>query len=244
MSFTPDNFRAEPAAAAAAAVASVGKRARSIERFLATLIVLIVATPAFQSVSWGPIADAALMTVVLFTGLLAVGGRDRVIGVAAGMLVPAVFGVWVKGLRHDLLAHAFGAASATLFVAFVAQRLLRFVLTSPSVTREVLCAAIAAYLSFGLCWAFAFALDSKLNPNAFVTAGGRPMPEIASDAVYLSFATLSTLGLPDVVPHGGFARMLAITEALGGMFYMTLLIARLVSVSSAAKATPREGNQS
>jgi hypothetical protein len=50
--------------------------------------------------------------------------------------------------------------------------------------------------------------------------------------LYFSFITLSTVGYGDIVPVSEVARMLAIVEAMFGMFYMTLLIARLVSLYS------------
>ena len=52
------------------------------------------------------------------------------------------------------------------------------------------------------------------------------------NALYFSFTTLSTVGFGDIVPVSGAARMLAIVEAVFGMFYVTLLIARLVSLYS------------
>jgi Ion channel len=50
------------------------------------------------------------------------------------------------------------------------------------------------------------------------------------NALYFSFITLSTVGFGDIVPVSSMARMLAITEAVFGMFYVTLMIARLVSL--------------
>ena len=44
--------------------------------------------------------------------------------------------------------------------------------------------------------------------------------------------TLSTVGYGDIIPVSEVARMLAIVEAIFGMFYMALLIARLVSLYS------------
>ena len=50
------------------------------------------------------------------------------------------------------------------------------------------------------------------------------------NALYFSFTTLSTVGYGDIIPVSGVARMLAMVEAVFGMFYVTLLIARLVSL--------------
>jgi voltage-gated potassium channel len=56
--------------------------------------------------------------------------------------------------------------------------------------------------------------------------------------LYFSFTTLSTVGYGDILPVSSVARMLAMVEAMFGMFYVTLLIARLVSLYSSK--TPLE----
>jgi hypothetical protein len=47
---------------------------------------------------------------------------------------------------------------------------------------------------------------------------------------------LNILGYGDIIPLSGVARMLAMVEAVFGMFYVTLLIARLVSLYSSKSA--------
>ncbi len=54
-------------------------------------------------------------------------------------------------------------------------------------------------------------------------------------ALYFSFITLSTIGYGDITVSK-LARMLAIVEAVTGMFYVSLLIARLVSLYSSNRA--------
>jgi hypothetical protein len=45
------------------------------------------------------------------------------------------------------------------------------------------------------------------------------------DALYFSFGTLTTVDYGDIVPRSRVARMLAITEAATGVFYIAILIA-------------------
>jgi voltage-gated potassium channel len=48
--------------------------------------------------------------------------------------------------------------------------------------------------------------------------------------VYFSFVTLATLGYGDITPKTEFAQRLAITEAMVGQFYGSLVVAYLLSV--------------
>ena len=63
------------------------------------------------------------------------------------------------------------------------------------------------------------------------------MRDFRFNSIYFSFATLSTIGYGDISPVAGVARMLAVAEAVVGMFYVTMLIARLVSLYSAGDST-------
>ena len=58
----------------------------------------------------------------------------------------------------------------------------------------------------------------------------QPRPLVGFESLYFSFSTLSTIGYGDFVPVCNEARLLAMTEAVSGVFYMTVLIARLVSL--------------
>jgi len=124
------------------------------------------------------------------------------------------------------------------FFGFVVLQLLLFIIRPPRVDSEGLCAGITIYLMLGLFWSLAYSLIDWLAPDSFVfnavPTSGRSMQGF--QALYFSFITLSTIGYGDIVPVSKLARMLAIVEAVTGMFYVTLLIARLVSLYSANQA--------
>jgi voltage-gated potassium channel Kch len=47
--------------------------------------------------------------------------------------------------------------------------------------------------------------------------------------LYLSLATLTTLGYGDIVPATPIARMVAALEAVAGVLYIAITVARLVA---------------
>ena len=47
----------------------------------------------------------------------------------------------------------------------------------------------------------------------------------------LSFTTLTSVGLSDVLPVQAHARSLAMVEMVAGVFYVALVVARLVSLA-------------
>jgi hypothetical protein len=205
----------------------------SSRHFLAVLVVMFLASPFLDDVYRRyPAVSAAIITVVLLSAALAVGDRRR-IKIWAGLLGgPAILVTWLHRWFPDNVPEEYGFALAVLFAAFVAIRLFRFVLAARKVDGEVLSAAVATYLMLALLWSFAYMLIGKANPGAFAftvgPASGRSMEGFTS--LYFSLTTLSTVGYGDIVPVSNVARLLSTIEAVAGMFFVTLLIARLVSV--------------
>jgi len=125
-----------------------------------------------------------------------------------------------------------------VLLAFVIGHLLHFILRAPVVNMEVLCGSIAAYLMLGLMWTVAYWLVDQLTPGgAFsfnTNRGAQSMNGFTG--FYFSFITVSTVGYGDITPVSRAARWLAAMEAMTGLLYVAVLIARLVSIYSSAKS--------
>ena len=68
-----------------------------------------------------------------------------------------------------------------------------------------------------------------LSPGSFTNVG--PMETITSNQfLYYSLTTITTLGYGDITPATPFARIWSTMEAVTGVFYMAVLVARLVSL--------------
>jgi hypothetical protein len=203
--------------------------------FLSALILLIVTGPFIDRLEYGILIESVLITIVLFSALLAIGGRRRTLVLGSVLVIPALAGKWVNYFRPDLAPPEIFLGSAALFTGYVVLHLFNFILRAPRVNMEVLCTAVANYLMLGLLWSFGYSLVAGVNPEAFVvtygdTSAGHVMNGVNS--MYFSFATLCTVGYGDIVPVSSVARMLAVLEAIVGLFYMTMLVARLVTLYS------------
>jgi hypothetical protein len=207
----------------------------SLGSFLGVLILNILISPFVERLQSGGLIETLLMTLVLLFAVLSIAGGWRAL-VGVVLVAPAALGEWLNYLRPEMSIYVMTRVAGLLFIGFVVIQLLRFIFYAPRVDSEVLCAAVAGYLLSGLAWSLAYSLLSRLDPNSFVfTLGPKSMNVFTG--LYFSFVTLSTVGYGDIVPVSSVARMLAIVEAMFGMFYMTLLIARLVSLYS-SKSSP------
>jgi Ion channel len=211
----------------------------SVAYCLAALVLIFVAAPFIEHFHGGEHIEAGLMTLVFLSAALAVGERRKTLAWAVVLVTPTVVGKWLNHLWPDLLPFWVFVGAGLLFVAFVVVHLLRFILRARWVNSEILCAGVATYLMLGWFWAFAYMLVNQLVPDSFVftvgPAAARSMEGFRS--LYFSYSTLTTVGYGDIIPVSSGGRMLAMTESIAGLFYVTLLIARLVALYYSKSAT-------
>jgi hypothetical protein len=208
----------------------------STVELLIALVLLFVFFPFVEEVKGGDIIVSILLSLVLLSAVLAVADRKGVFFIALVLAIPAIGGRWINHFRPDLAPPPVFLVAGLALIAFVVANLLRFVLRAPSVNTEVLCASISAYLMLGLLWTVAYWLVAQVTPNAFSFNTGPKETMSGFNAFYFSFITLSTVGYGDITPVSRIARWLAATEAMTGLLYVTVLIARLVSLYSTPKS--------
>jgi len=179
-----------------------------------------------------------LTAVVFLAVICGTAERKRTIGLLAVFtLVWLVLSVATPGsglfagpsAGQSLLAPLFfmGLLAAIFFL------LARWMVRAVHINAEVLCAAVCGYLLLGILWTGLYAAVETVRalthrPDAFVSS---TTPKIAvGDWLYFSYTTLTTTGYGDIVPRGAEARMLAVLEAMTGLFYNTIVIARFVGL--------------
>ena len=210
----------------------------STVQLLIALALFFISAPFVEEIEGGELIVSGLFSLVLLAGVVAVANRKRVLVIAIVLAIPAIVGRWINHFRPDLIPPAVFLVAGLILIAFVVGNLLRFVLRAPSVNTEVLCASISAYLMLGLMWTMAYWLVDQLTPGgAFsfnTNAGTRSINGF--NGFYFSFITLSTVGFGDITPVSRMARWLAAMEAMTGLLYVAVLIARLVSMYSTPKS--------
>jgi hypothetical protein len=206
----------------------------SAVQLLGSLVLLFAAAPFIEDIPGGDLVEAVLVSLVMVLGVLAVGGRRRVLVFALLLVVPTLAAKWGNHVRPNLVPPEIHLALSMSFFGFMIVQLLRYILRAPRVDANVLCAGVSGYLLLGLLWVPAFVLAARISPAAFaISAGSGSVSEMNGfNAFYFSFSTLTTVGYGDITPVSRVARMLAVMEAITGVFYMALLISRLVSAYS------------
>lgn len=197
--------------------------------FLLLAILLMFALRPFLE----PFVRISLLTDVFFslvmlTGILAIGYRKRDYVLSFSTAIPALFLSWTAELFHVPAVKLPAGIFAALFFALALTLLLSHVNKQREVTRDVVMGAVCAYFLIGIIWAYIYSFLEKASPGAFSLPGGMiPSPV---NFIYYSFITLTTVGYGDILPVSSPARSLAVLEALLGQMYLAVTLARLVAV--------------
>jgi len=204
------------------------------------LILLFVSLPFIEIMPYGDHIEAALLTLVLASGVLAVGRSRRTLVWAVMLVVPAIIAKWLS--HFELIPKGFYFVFGLLFLIFLIGQFLHFILRAPQVNAEVMYAGISVYLLLGLSWTFAYLFVGWLVPGAFAFSTGPAASQTMTDfnAYYFSFVTLTTVGYGDITPVSNGARALAAMEAMTGTLYVAVLISRLVALYSSQGSRLRE----
>lgn len=216
-------------------LANIGVHRFSALQFLLSLVLLLITAPFVQEMQNGDLILAILGIVVLSSAILVVGGR-RPTRIAAFILVtPVIAARVVQHYWPGLLPPGTVSGTSFVFVAFVTVYLLRYVLIAPRINSDVLYAGLSGYMLLALLWGLAYALVDQWSPGSVrVPATSAPQQTLESfDALYFSFITLNTVGYGDIVPVTKTTKMLTMLQSTTGLFYMTVLVARLVSLYTA-----------
>ena len=115
------------------------------------------------------------------------------------------------------------------FFGYVSVALFSFLEKACPINRAKLDACLGLYLILAMFYYAIFNLMQEIYPGSFMEGAPTPIQASRHSLLYFSVATLTTVGYGDVVAASRPARMIASLEAVTGVFYVAITVARLVS---------------
>lgn len=119
--------------------------------------------------------------------------------------------------------------SVTIFLVYALAR-------AHVVNQATIYAAMCAYLMIAHGWTYIYLFIESLSPGSFMLSSSVHALPAVTDMIlvreleYLSYITITTLGFGDVLPLTPVARAFVSLEAVVGQLYLTIVLARLVSM--------------
>jgi hypothetical protein len=173
--------------------------------------------------------------VLVFTAVAAVRRTPALGWVAVLLGVPAMAFAVLEAVEPstDWIVLVSAALHAPFYL-FVSYAMLRYLFHDDRVTRDELYATAAAFTVVAWGFAYVYAGIQVLVPGSFTGVGGGD-ERTWFELLYVSFAQLTSVGLSDVVPVEPHARSVAMLEQVAGVFYIALVVARMVGLTVVRK---------
>lgn len=168
---------------------------------------------------------------VLGLVLLAVRSSPAHTWVAVLLGVPATCLLLIQAVTADDELLPYSSAFEAVLYFYAAGALIAYMLADHEITRDELFAVGATFTLVAWAFAYTFTVCQAIDPGSFTAAidptGDRSWMEL----LFLSFTTLTSTGLSDVVPVQPYARSLVMIEQLAGVAYIVMLVSRLIALT-------------
>ncbi len=198
-------------------------------------LLTVLAYPFLESSAAGRAVLSVAQMVVVLVAVWAVRSTTALGWVAALLGGPAVvLGVVEATVTDADWVVVTSAAFHVPFYLFTSYAMLRYLFHDDVVTRDELFATGAAFTVVAWAFTYVYAACQAIAPGSFAGAAGTD-ERTWFELLYLSFSTLTSVGLSDVVPVLPHARSLVMLEMVAGVFYVALVVARLVGIVAARR---------
>ena len=170
------------------------------------------------------------MALIIMLGVL-LGARLSVSKKIVIRVVLPLSGLWIlarlaEGFSngqhfYNLVSHSVGLTLSCAILWALSDRL-----RTSQVTSSVIAEAIISYLIIAVSFSQLYWILNELVVDSFnqkVTAAN------STEFLYFSMITLTSVGYGGIVPVNPFVRLVAALESMTGIFYVAIVVARLVS---------------
>jgi len=198
------------------------------------LAVQLVAVLVYPFLEEGAVARALFSVfgiAILGLVVLAVRRTPALTWVALLLGAPATVLLLIQAATDssDLLPYS-SALEAVLYF-YAAGALIAYMLEDHEISRDELYAVGATFTLVAWAFAYTYTVVQAIYPHSFTAAVDPEAQRSWMELLFLSFTTLTSTGLSDVVPIKPFARAVCMIEQLGGLAYVAVLVSRLVGLT-------------
>jgi hypothetical protein len=157
-------------------------------------------------------------------------------GLALG--IPATVLLLIQAITGEDALLPYSSALEAVLYFYAAGALIAYMLEDHEITRDELFAVGATFTLVAWGFAYAFTVVQAIEPGSFTAAVDPSDDRSWVELLFLSFTTLTSTGLSDVVPVKPFARSLVMVEQLAGLAYVAMVVSRLVALTVLRRPDP------
>jgi hypothetical protein len=198
---------------------------------LAAQLAAVLVYPFLEGSGAGRAVFSVLGIAILGLVLLAVRSTPAHTWVAVLLGVPATVLLLIQAITGDEALFPYSSALEAVLYFYAAGALIFYMLADHEVTRDELFAVGATFTLVAWAFAYAYVVCQAAAPESFTAALDPDADRTWMELLFLSFTTLSSTGLSDVVPIEPFARSMVMIEQVAGVGYVAMIVSRLVGLT-------------
>jgi hypothetical protein len=198
---------------------------------LAAQLSAVLLYPFMENSGAGRALFSVFGILILGLVLLAVRSSPAHNSVALVLGLPATGLLLVQAITGDDDLLPYSSAFEAVLYFYAAGALIAYMLEDHEITRDELFAVGATFTLVAWAFAYTYTVCQAIEPQSFTAAIDPASDRSWMELLFLSFTTLSSTGLSDVVPVKPFARGLSMIEQLAGLTYVAMLVSRLVGLT-------------
>jgi hypothetical protein len=191
----------------------------------------ILVYPFLEGGAVGRALFSVLGVLILGLVLLAVRGSPAHIWVGIVLGVPATILLLIQAVTQSDELLPWSSAFEAVLYFYAAGALIAYMLADREITRDELWAVAATFTLVAWGFAYTYVVCQAVAPESFIAAVDAKGDRTWMEFLFLSFSTLSSTGLSDVIPVKPFARALSMVEMLAGLTYVAMVVSRLVALT-------------
>ncbi len=169
---------------------------------------------------------------IAFLGLvvLAVHSTPGLTWVGVLLGIPATVLLLIQAVTGDDGLLPYSSALEALLYFYAAGALIAYMTADHIITRDELFAIGATFTLVAWAFAYSYTVCQAIEPGSFTAAMDAESNRSWIELLFLSFTTLSSTGLSDIVPIKPFARSLNMIEQVAGVTYIAMVVSRLIGL--------------
>ena len=208
----------------------VARREPSAILFAAQLAAVLI-YPFLEGGQVGRALVSIFGIAILGLVVLAVRRSPALTWVALLLGVPATVLLLIQAITDSSALLPYSSALEAVLYFYAAGALIAYMLEDHEITRDELYAVGATFTLVAWAFAYTYTVVQAIYPHSFTAAVDPQDARTWMELLFLSFTTLTSTGLSDVVPIRPFARAVCMIEQLGGLAYVAVLVSRLVGLT-------------
>jgi hypothetical protein len=204
---------------------------------LAAQLAAVLLYPFMETSDAGRALFSIFGVAILGLVLVAVRRSPAATWVGVVLAIPATALLLIQAVTGDDDLLPYSSALEVVLYLYAAGALIAYMLEDHVITRDELWAIGATFTLVAWAFAYAYQVVQAVEPDSFIAAVDAGDDRTWVELLYLSFTTLTSTGLSDVVPVKPFARSLVMVEQVVGLGYVVVLVSRLVALTVLPRRT-------